>query len=116
MNSPTRLASKVAARRGLPMKRISERTSSPSILSMASAAASSHSMRLAVVASWCLRNASCACLTAASMTLAFDSIICDTTLSSTGEISGENAASGKAVGLPIHGISCGTVMRILLDN
>ncbi len=51
MKMPTRLASKVAARRGLPMKRMSERTISASILSMASAAARSHSTRLAVVAS-----------------------------------------------------------------
>ena len=51
MKMPTRLASKVAARRGLPMKRMSERTISASILSMASAAARIHSTRLAVVVS-----------------------------------------------------------------
>ena len=51
MKMPTRLASKVAARRGLPMKRMSERTISASTLSMASAAARIHSTRLAVVVS-----------------------------------------------------------------
>ena len=51
MKAPARLASNVAARRGLPMTRMSERTSSASILSIASAAAISHSTRLAVVAS-----------------------------------------------------------------
>ena len=55
MKAPARLASKVAARRGLPMSRMSERTSSASILSMASAAAYSHSSRFAVVASWFAR-------------------------------------------------------------
>src|SRR5215831_15831543 len=110
MKAPTRLASKVAARRGLPMKRISERTTSSSILSMASAAALSHSMRLAVVACWCLRNAACACLTAASTTSASDSSSCDMTLSSVGQTSGEKHAALASIGPPTHGISCGLVM------
>src|SRR4051812_5609736 len=113
MKAPTRLASKVAARRGLPINRMMERTRSASILSMASAAASSHSTRLATVLSRCFRNAACACSTAASITFASDSMISEAMLSSIGQTRAENGAS-NFVAPPIQGMSCGTVMMLPL--
>ena len=103
MKAPARLASKVAARRGLPMVRISDAITAVSIRSVASAAAASHATRWATVASWWAMNAAWAFLTAASTTDDPDSIISPAIVSSTGEISRENSPEAGCREPPIHG-------------
>src|SRR5712691_5294591 len=104
MNWPARLASKVAARFGLPMARMSEPTIAASALSTASAAALSHATRFPVVLSWLARNAACAFSTAASTTAASDSAIRETGASSIGETSGKKTVlESVRAAPPIHG-------------